>query len=51
MVNKYTDFEVVSFTRAKDTKGALMYQNGPLEVMGHSRASAMLAFNRLHMIS
>ena len=22
-----TDFEAVSFTRAKDTKGALMYQN------------------------
>ena len=27
MVNKYTNFEVVSFTRAKDTKGAFVYQN------------------------
>jgi len=28
MINKYTDFEVVNFTRAKDTKGGQNWSFG-----------------------
>ena len=52
MVNLSTKFEVYTFSRYGDIKRVKMHKMGwDRVVRGHPRSSAMLAFDRAHMIS